>query len=223
MWNYLHALKWDYLNNKTRSKDKIFEEVRENIKTQYPATGVGDLDNKLDAAIRNTKAYDKALSLADEMNIFFKYYKQIKGKSVFNLFQDIGENEPGAGCWAPIGAVDLKVFWNQQGTNVLKFRNKNTEIVVDRITTYSSRQSHCKPIKIKEKGMLYSIYDYNVCLTGAGQFVKINRESVRYCMDESKNTNYVHTNTDVIGGRLHELFSDLGFTYLFFDTFQKRA
>ncbi len=206
MWNYLHALKWDYLNNKTRSKDKIFEEVRENIKTQYPATGVGDLDNKLDAAIRNTKAYDKALSLADEMNIFFKYYKQIKGKSISNLLWDIGADEPGAGCWAPIGAVDLKVFWNQQGTNVLKFRNKNTEIVVDRITTYSSRQSHCKPIKIKEKGILHSIYDYNVCLTGAGQFVKINRESVRYCTDESKNTNYVHTNTDVIGGRLHELF-----------------
>ncbi len=75
LWNYLHVLKWDYLNNSLRSKDEVFDEVRRRICDKYPTEGVVDLEWKLNKAISDIKEYDKELSLADEMKEFGKVSK----------------------------------------------------------------------------------------------------------------------------------------------------
>ena len=80
LWNYLHILKWDYLHNRKRSKDEIFDDVKKRICDNYPTAGVVDLEGTVDRAIGDIYEYDKALFLSEEMKIYNNAYKRIKGK-----------------------------------------------------------------------------------------------------------------------------------------------
>ena len=159
LWNYLHVLKWDYLNNKTRSKDEIFEDVRTRICDNYPTEGEVDLAEKLEKAISDIKEYDKELSLADEMQKFSTIYKNTKNKS----FETIATNDIAI---TPVGEWEIEGN-NIDGSSLTKSTFKvgaNVRIVVLRndAHTWKAPSAWFPPIHIKLNDDLYFINKY-VC------------------------------------------------------------
>ena len=158
LWNYLHVLKWDYLNNITRSKDEIFKEIRKNISAKYPTEGVEDLSGKLNKAISDIKAYDKELSLADEMKKFSDIYKRTKGATLESIIRQNTRITPIAD-WVPVGTnLPSKI----KGEDITKI--DITQNYVGSIMLFNVMLEQflpvLTPIKVKLKNGIYFINQY---------------------------------------------------------------
>ncbi|MBQ9335079.1 MAG: hypothetical protein IJS10_00850, partial [Alphaproteobacteria bacterium] len=160
LWNYLHVLKWNYLNNSNMSKDEVFEEVRRRICDQYPTKGVKDLEGQLNKAISDIKEYDKELSLADEMKEFYSIARNTKGKS----FKEIIQNNP---MLAPNAdwSMEKSIEKDTERQHLQKKKNVSEEDIdwVDFENT-SLRSHNFTPIKIKADNTIYFINMYTFCM-----------------------------------------------------------
>ena len=185
LWNYIHVLKWDYLHNKTRSKDEIFKDVKSRICDNYPTEGVVDLAGKVNQAIDDIKEYDRELSLKEEMHKFYSIANNTSGKTLDEIIQrDI--------MISPIGN------WDVSGERFFgrKEYRQGKELAYIYFTNYNQSMltppKRFTPIKMKMDNKLYYINCYvcNIGLTCFGNDMRIDTISKTKPLPEGISAEY---------------------------------
>ena len=191
LWNYMHILKWNYLNETHLSRDGLFQEVQNRICEKYPAEGVSDIGRKVEQAIDDIKEYDKELSLTDLMGNFYSCYKNTKEKTIDDLKK--------INSWCPLGRV--------------KITDTNSALALQILMQVNSNNGYSyAPITIKEKDKLHFVCDYSFTFCGGRVACDIDDEIVEF-LGKSKPPEYVSRDDKVIRSALEKLFSDFQFSY----------
>lgn len=159
LWNYLHMLKWNYLNNTTRSKDEIFEDVRARIYDNYPTEEVEDLAGKLKKAISDIKEYDEALSLADEMKQFIDVWKNTREETKDTIIHKHIDIAP-IGAWHQNGYKNLHDEYDKNNSETIDISQVNEIVLTNH--PFASFKGKFTPIKVKLENDLYFINKYMV-------------------------------------------------------------
>ena len=159
LWNYLHMLKWNYLNNKTRSKDEIFEDVRTRICVYYPTEGVEKLDEKVEEAINDIKEYDKELSLADEMKKFNDVCKNTREETKDTIIHKHIDITP-IGDWQPNDYKNLHDAYDKNNSETIDISQVEEMVLIN--YPFASFKGKFTPIKVKLENDLYFINKYMV-------------------------------------------------------------
>ena len=203
LWNYLHILKWDYMNNAGCDKDGIFEEVRQRICEKYPTEEVLNIAEEVKRAISDIKEYDKELRLTEEMKEFYKCYKRTAGKTTDNLIQ---ENN---GSWMPIGRI--KMWSDTPESSLASVLKLNNGARLYRVSMEcKSGKAHYRPIKIKESNGSHYITNYNFDILMGQMWCTLKEETVKYLTPTKHKRKFERFDkyNEVIESALEKLFSD---------------
>ena len=206
LWNYLHVLKWNYLNNSNRSKDETFEEVRRRICDQYPTKGVIDLEGQLNKAISDIKEYDKELSLADEMKEFTKVSKTMRNGWMKTRIRD---NQFDRITLSPIGSWLIRRNRYSEEKNGAGYSLIDPEefcaVPMNVSFRFNPELKAYMPIKVKRSGEIWNVSDYNFNLYKDGdihcELYKIFEQS-----EHRKDKWIAHY---IVKNEVTELFDDL--------------
>ena len=160
LWNYLHILKYDYLNNINSNQDEIFKELKTRICDNYPSEGVSNLEGKINRAIIDIKEYDKALSLKAEMALFNQVYVNTREATLETIIKNNTRITPIAD-WELVGAnMPCKL----KGADITTAKVNIADI--RSLLLWNVSTSHFKgiftPIKIKMDNGLYFVNEYNI-------------------------------------------------------------
>ena len=155
LWNYLHILKYDYLNNINCNQDEIFNELKTRLCDNYPSEGVSNLDGE----IIDIKGYDEALSLKAEMELFNRVYKNTREATLETIIKNNTRITPIAD-WELVGAnmpCKLQRDITKQKVNIED---------IDSLLLWNVLTSYFKgiftPIKIKMDNGLYFVDEDNI-------------------------------------------------------------
>lgn len=225
LYNYLHVLKHSYLNGEVGDgyeifedkKNKIFNTVKSRICAHYLAEGVYYITRKVTNAISNIKAYDKALSLSDEMTRFYRCYEETKGKSIDALIQEQAKN-PAYYAWMPVGFVRIDFEPKISGTKAPLLKLKSGKVVYSiSMKAIGSDITKYDWIRIKEEHMAHNIYDYEFNICGGGyRLCQIQSDSVS-CYNKTSEEEKVRWMlvAERIRDLIEALFSGLKFRYAY--------
>lgn len=157
LWNYLHILKWDYLNNVKHNQDEIFKELKTRICNNYPSEGVSNLADEINKAIIVIQDYDKALSLKAEMEKFNQVYKNTIGAKL----ETIIENNTRI---TPIADWELEGPKRKGEITTVKEDIAHSHSLLLWNLTIQNFNNIFTPIKIKMDNDLYFVNEYRICL-----------------------------------------------------------
>ena len=152
LWNYLNILKYDCMSNAKREKEKIWDEVYQNVFTHYNSTYyIKDLERKIKRAISDIQEYSKALNLEEAMQQFITTYETVKDLAV-SEFTGMPSDRQERYFISP----DIQIYSSHPARET-----KNFEC----LSGYISK----KPLKIEIGSALYYVHELSIKYGGYAQ------------------------------------------------------